>query len=64
MKAAPDSLNVKLREFFERNPDEMLTYEDIAIKFDASEVTIKGTLENLRKQGIVRTERVVMAASR
>ena len=62
MKARADSLNAKLRQFFEDNPNEALTYGDIAIKFDASEMTIKGTLENLRKQGVIRTERFVLAA--
>ena len=64
MKAGPDSLNAKLRQFFENNPDELLTYSDIRVKFGASEATMKATLENLRKQGVLRTERIVMAAGR
>jgi len=63
MRAATDSLNVKLREFFEHNPDELLTLSDVAIKFDAKEANIRQTLQTLRKQGIVRLEYVVMSVA-
>lgn len=62
MKAAPDSLNAKLREFFDANPTEMLTFQDIEDKFDASKITVKGTLQSLRKQGVIRLDYVVMSS--
>ena len=63
MKAAPDSLNSKLRQFFEKNPDELLTLADVAVKFGAKPANIKQTLVTLRQQGVVRMEYVVMSGA-
>ncbi len=51
----PDSLATRLRQFFIDNPDEELTYADIAIKFDVPQHSVATTIGRLRKQGRVET---------
>lgn len=62
MTTKTPSLGAQLRQFFADNPTEMLTHGDIAVKFGAPPSTIKAALQNLRKQGHVKLETVVMAA--
>jgi hypothetical protein len=51
----PDSLATCLLAFFENNPDEELTYADIAVKFDVPQNSIATTIGRLRKCGDVET---------
>ena len=60
---SPDSLEARLRDFFARNPGEMLSFADIETKFDAREANIRRAVTNARKQGKVRVEYVVMAGA-
>ena len=58
-----ESLGDKLRTFYGQNPTEMLTFADIEAKFDAKPDNIRLTLQNLRKQGIVKMEYVVLSGA-
>ena len=62
MTYLPPGLCSDLRSFFARNPDEVLSLEDIAVKFNAREETVRKAVAVLKKHGVVRTEVVVSAA--
>lgn len=47
----PDSLHVRLMAFFEANPDEYLSYEDIMVKFSVSLSTAKNAVVHLKARG-------------
>lgn len=51
--ARPGSLRQQLRDFFTANPDELLTYDDIAVKFDVTRSAACGAVETLRQEGLV-----------
>lgn len=55
-----EQLPARLRAFFEANPDEELTPEDIAIKFDVTSVNVEDALRYMRKHGQVKVQRVVL----
>lgn len=50
-----NALTRRIMEFFERNPEEWLTYEDMAIKFDVTEEQARNACVHLR-----RTERAYL----
>lgn len=47
----PDSLHVRLMAFFEANPDEYLSYEDIMVKFSVSLSTAQNAVTYLKARG-------------
>jgi hypothetical protein len=49
-----------IEEFFERNPHEQLTYEDIRVKFNLAERQAYRAVEDLRKSKKVSTMTVVV----
>jgi DNA-directed RNA polymerase specialized sigma24 family protein len=55
-----EQLPAKLRAYFEANPDEELTPEDIAVKFDANPVNVEVALRYMRKHGQVTVQKVVL----
>lgn len=59
----PDSLATGLEKFFTDNPNEELTYADIAIKFDVPESSVATTIGRMRKQGRVKTTCVSVVRS-
>lgn len=59
MKLRTDGLPRRLLAFFAANPLEELTPEQVAIKFDVHEGTVRNALNELGKSGLVETVRVV-----
>lgn len=55
----------RVMEFFERNPDEVLHWDDIGVKFDLTETQVREVLRYLRKikRVTVETVRVVKLAA-
>lgn len=52
-KPRADSLRQQLRLWFEANPGELLTFDDIAAKFDVSRAAAVAAVETLRAEGLV-----------
>jgi biotin operon repressor len=52
-KPRPDSLRQKLREWFEANPGELLSLDDIAARFDVTRAAAAGAVDTLRAEGLV-----------
>jgi hypothetical protein len=48
----------RVRDFFRRNPEEVLTTDDIKTKFDLNDLQLHGLLAYLRKRGEVEVETV------
>ncbi|MBP8176192.1 MAG: hypothetical protein KAX77_00380 [Xanthomonadales bacterium] len=48
----------RVRDFFRRNPDEVLTTDDIKTKFDLDDLQLRGLLVYLCKRGEVEVETV------
>jgi len=46
----PNSLASRICAFFSNNPDEMLTYSDIAVKFDCTVEQARNAVNDLRKR--------------
>lgn len=46
----PHSLSGRIRSFFTARPDEELTYDDMAIKFDCTHQQAKDAVKGLRKR--------------
>lgn len=46
----PKSLRQRIADYFEANPDEMLSYKDIGIKFSCSPETARSAVDNLKTQ--------------
>lgn len=59
MKLRPDGLASRVLAYFERNPDEELTIEQAAVKFDAPVPTVRNALRYLRELGKIENVRVV-----
>lgn len=55
-----DQLIPRLRRFFQENPGEILTFDDIAAKFGVSRTQARNACANLREQGWIVTEVVAM----
>lgn len=60
MKQA-DSLAGRLRQFFRDNPTEVLSFDDIAAKFDTTRDKAKTACMHLRNKGFLQTMVVAMA---
>ena len=58
--ARAESVSEKLRQFYRDNPAEMLTLDDIAVKFDCTRRTAQWAVGYLRKSKSVRTMIVVV----
>jgi hypothetical protein len=52
-KPRPDSLRQKLRGWFEANPGELLSMDDIAARFDVTRAAAASAVETLRAEGLV-----------
>lgn len=53
------SLTARIREFFEANPDEELTHQDILTKFECNPRTAETALAKLRMAGVLESVHVV-----
>lgn len=47
------NLKERIRAFYEANPDEELTADDMAIKWDVSRRTLERTISELRDDGLL-----------
>ncbi len=52
----------KINWFYSENPDEMLTTEDIVVKFGGNESSVTRIVNQMAKQGFVRVVKMVMRA--
>lgn len=52
----------KINWFYAENPDEMLTTEDIVVKFGGTESSVTRIVNQMAKQGFVRVVKMVMRA--
>ena len=48
----PESLVQRLARFFEDNPGEMLTTEDISVKLDCTKTSAKWAIHNCKVSGV------------
>lgn len=48
----------RVRDFFRRNPDEVLTTDDIKTKFELDDLQLRGLLAYLCKRGEIEVETV------
>jgi hypothetical protein len=56
----PGSLQNRIRQFFIANPDEELTYRDMAVKFDCTTEQAQGAVRELiKRDGTLYTQHVV-----
>lgn len=53
-------LEQQLLSFFEANPDEELTYEDICLKFEVNYRYAKNTVSVLKLRGVLETKPVIV----
>ena len=51
-------LKDRLRHFFEQNPQEELSVDDMRVKFDASLLDVLDAMERLKKEGFVLRQHV------
>lgn len=47
----PDSLRGRIRGFFEMNPDEFLTWDDMCTKFDCTKEQAVNAIKAIRSRG-------------
>jgi len=59
-KRDPSSLNCRLEAYFERNPSEWLTMEDMVAKFEADRDQIRHAVTRLKRDGRLDLEPVVV----
>jgi hypothetical protein len=57
----PNSNMGKMRAFFEANPDEELTFEDVAKKFDLPPAKVWTLSRILKREGVCETAYVIRA---
>lgn len=50
--SSPESMTARIRRFFVENPDEEMTYELLAVKFDAPIYTVRDIVKHLREAGV------------
>lgn len=62
MSTKPNSLMGRIERFFDDNPNEILTYDDMEIKFGCTRQQAQGAVAHLRNRGAVATAQVVMRA--
>lgn len=55
-----DSLSWRVLEFLRANPTEMLTYEDIAMKFGVPITSVRNRMSRMKVDGDVIEQRVVL----
>lgn len=55
----PESLFSRLRQFYEDNPDEELSFADAALKFGATRRNVESVVEQLRKLGVLESVHVI-----
>jgi Fic family protein len=58
LRKGKNGLGSAIREFFQNNPNEVLTYKDVAAKWDATSGNIKTTVSRLCRMGVLETETV------
>lgn len=61
--SSPRSVTNQARQFFLNNPGEMLSYADMAVKFDITVDQAKNIVHELVRHGHAKVEHVVMARS-
>ena len=54
-----DSLENRIRQFFLNNPDEELSYIDMAVKFGCSRDSARNAVAELRKGGLLESLHIV-----
>lgn len=57
-----DQLIPRLRRYFTENPGEILSFDDIAAKFDVPREKARAACKNLRDQGFLTTAVVAMVS--
>lgn len=62
--SSPESLTARIRRFFVENPDEEMTYELLAAKYDAPIYTVRDIVKHLREAGIVESLHVIRNRSK
>lgn len=55
----PGSVAFRLHEFFERNPEEELSYTDITAKFSCSDATAADAVSKLRQARVLESVHVI-----
>ena len=61
MKRKGEGMECRLREFFEANPREELTYDDAQAKYGCNRRALVAAVYNLRQSGYVETTYVIRA---
>jgi hypothetical protein len=59
----PDSVTDRIRQFYLTNPDEEMTGEDLAVKFDATKNQLDHARKTLAAQGLIETVTVTRAVA-
>lgn len=60
MRKSHGPLTARIRAYFDHNVDEVLSFEDVAIKFDCTHKQARDACRELREAGSVITAHVVM----
>lgn len=61
MTNASKSLVRRVERFFRNNPDEFLTLDDMAVKFEASRESCQWAVRDLKKEGSIESAHVYRA---
>lgn len=61
---SPNSRTNRVRQFFINNPDEALSYSDMAVKFDISVEQAKNVVHELVREGFARVNHVVLITAK
>lgn len=56
----PHAKTTRVRQYFDSNPDEILTLEDARVKFGMTPKQLARCLETLKQQGAVQTATCIM----
>lgn len=59
-----DTLTGRMRRFFVDNPDEEMTFELLAVKFDAPVDAVRSVVRVLREAGVVESLHVIRHPSK
>lgn len=60
----PDSVRQRVRQFFVDNPDEELTYEEMAAKFDTTINHCRELVKALKDEGLIESVHVIRNRSK